>query len=199
MIIDIDKFVVSLIKHYCEAYDIDRTFIKCWFDDALEEQGLEYKNGEIVKTQRRVAAEAKEAIFNNEDERIRKRLLTDFSILGKEEWGGLKVKDICAWLEKQGEQKPILDFKASNWYVSKVDGKIHDMTYNPTDKKELKKLTQSVTKTSEQDKPIVLTDTEKKMFDNLISYINNRKGLLDEIKILYTDWLKSLKDRLKGE
>lgn len=52
--------------------------------------------------------------------------------------------------EKQGEQKPILDFKARNWYVSKVDGKIHDLTYNPTDKKELKKLTQSVTKTSEQ-------------------------------------------------
>lgn len=38
--------------------------------------------------------------------------------------------------EKQGEQKPILDFKASNWYVSKVDGKIHDLTYNPTDKTE---------------------------------------------------------------
>lgn len=42
------------------------------------------------------------------------------------------------WLEKQGEQKPILDFKASNWYVSKVDGKIHDLTYNPTDKVEPK-------------------------------------------------------------
>ena len=40
--------------------------------------------------------------------------------------------------EKQDEQKPILDFKASNWYVSKVDGKIHDMTYNPTDKMEPK-------------------------------------------------------------
>ena len=139
--IDIDKFVASLIKHYCEAYGIDRTSIRCWFDDALEEQGLEYKDGEIVKTQRRVAAEAKEAIFDDEgekirrditsidpnkikcdgasvyvnktklvesgDEKIRKRLLIDFSILGKEEWGGLKVKDICAWLEKQGEQKPV--------------------------------------------------------------------------------------------
>ena len=40
--------------------------------------------------------------------------------------------------EKQGEQKPVLDFKASNWYVSKVDGKIHDLTYNPTDKVEPK-------------------------------------------------------------
>ena len=42
-------------------------------------------------------------------------------------------------LEKQGEQKPtVLDFKASNFYVSKVDGKIHDITYNPADKVEPK-------------------------------------------------------------
>ena len=41
-----------------------------------------------------------------------------------------------AWLEKQGEQKPVIDFKAKDWYVSKVDGKIHDMTYNPADKVE---------------------------------------------------------------
>ena len=44
----------------------------------------------------------------------------------------------CKYIEKQGEQKPILDFKASNWYVSKVDGKIHDLTYNPTNKIEPK-------------------------------------------------------------
>ena len=41
--------------------------------------------------------------------------------------------------EKQGEQKvPINDFKAKNWYVSEVNGNIHDMTYNPTDKVEPK-------------------------------------------------------------
>lgn len=44
----------------------------------------------------------------------------------------------CKYIEKQGEQKPILDFKASNFYVSKVDGKIHDITYNSTDKVEPK-------------------------------------------------------------
>jgi len=32
--------------------------------------------------------------------------------------------------EMQGEQKPILDFKAKDWYVSKVDGKIHNMYYS---------------------------------------------------------------------
>ena len=55
----------------------------------------------------------------------------------------LKDNDVLAWMElsdldEQDEQKPILDFKASNFYVSKADGKIHDMTYNPADKVEPK-------------------------------------------------------------
>ena len=59
----------------------------------------------------------------------------------KEDVDDTYLKGVCdakQELEKQGEQKPILDFKASNWYVSKVDGKIHDMTYNPADKVEPK-------------------------------------------------------------
>ena len=56
---------------------------------------------------------------------------------GTDKWS-MPVKHIIDVLEKQGEQKPILDFKARNWYVSKVDGKIHDITYNSTDKVESK-------------------------------------------------------------
>ena len=37
--------------------------------------------------------------------------------------------EMVSWLEKQGEQKSIFDFNANNWYVSKVDGKIHNL-YN---------------------------------------------------------------------
>lgn len=33
------------------------------------------------------------------------------------------------WLEKQGEKKPILDFNADDWYVSKVDGKIYNAKF----------------------------------------------------------------------
>ena len=40
--------------------------------------------------------------------------------------------------KKQGGQEHFYDFNANDWYVSKVDGKIHDMTYNPTDKVEPK-------------------------------------------------------------
>ena len=38
-----------------------------------------------------------------------------------------ECKGYCSM--KQGEQKPAVDFKAEDWYVSKVDGKIHNI-YN---------------------------------------------------------------------
>ena len=53
-----------------------------------------------------------------------------------------KDSEVLAWMElsdldEQGEQKPaVTDFNAKDWYISKVDGKIHDMTYNPADKVE---------------------------------------------------------------
>ena len=51
---------------------------------------------------------------------------------------GKTVAEICneyfSWTEKQGEKKvPSVDFKAKDCYVSKVDGNIHDMTYDAAD------------------------------------------------------------------
>ena len=75
----------------------------------------------------------------SEDERIRKAIIGTLPKYGYLPQTAIKVEDALTWLEKQGsEQKPILDFKARNWYVNKVDGKIHDITYNPTDKVEPK-------------------------------------------------------------
>ena len=77
----------------------------------------------------------------NEDERIRMALIKLMTVAGENyvrSATGFEKEQLIAYLERQQEQKPILDFKASNWYVSKVDGKIHDMTYNPTDKVEPK-------------------------------------------------------------
>ena len=73
----------------------------------------------------------------DEDEKIRKALVRFHK--STIDIDGIKGADILAWLEKQGEQKPaVVDFNAKDWYVSKVDGKIHDMTYNPTNKIEPK-------------------------------------------------------------
>lgn len=47
------------------------------------------------------------------------------------------IDDLHKLSEKQREQKPILDFKAKDWYVSKVDGKIHNI-YHSVDKVEPK-------------------------------------------------------------
>lgn len=56
---------------------------------------------------------------------------------------GKTIAEICneyfAWTEKQGEKKvSSVDFKAKDWYASKVDGKIHDVTYNAADNVEKK-------------------------------------------------------------
>lgn len=110
--INVNKFVASLIKHYCEAYDIDRTSIKCWFDDALKEQGLEYKNGEIVKTQRRIVAEAKEALYtaeiDSEDEKMKKEAISIIqsymNICDEAHDPCYTGEKVIAWLEKQSEQ-----------------------------------------------------------------------------------------------
>ena len=58
---------------------------------------------------------------------------------------GKTVAEICneyfSWTEKQGEKKvPSVDFKAKDCYVSKVDGNIHDMTYDAADKVEPKNM-----------------------------------------------------------
>ena len=45
-------------------------------------------------------------LAESEDERIRKHLIKHFSNKSKEEWNGMPIKDILAWLEKQKEQKP---------------------------------------------------------------------------------------------
>lgn len=75
----------------------------------------------------------------SKDERIRKTLIE--YIKGIKSWNyflGISKGQMIAWLEKQGEQKHFSDFKAKDWYVSKVDGKIYNMTYNPNDKVEPK-------------------------------------------------------------
>lgn len=62
------------------------------------------------------AQKAAEFVFpelkGSEDEKIRKHLIDTFTCYYKDkydkEWDGLPVKDIIAWLEKQGEQKPII-------------------------------------------------------------------------------------------
>lgn len=136
------------------------------YDEALKAAIAAHKDEDrhLKATLERIFPELQES----EDERIRKSIICGMNALkeqGKETFATIPINDCIAWLEKQGEsytkkdvddaylkgisdakqelekqgeQKSVLDFKASNWYVSKVDGKIHDMTYNPVDKVEPK-------------------------------------------------------------
>lgn len=74
-------------------------------------------------------------LSESEDDVIRKAILElvkqSSEVLDKQ-----NQNNMINWLEKQG-QKPILDFKAKDWYVSKVDGKIRNI-YHSVDKVEPK-------------------------------------------------------------
>ena len=55
--IDLEKFVRSLMERYYEKIHIDPTTTKCWLDSVLEDQGLEYKDGEIVEIEQEQPSE----------------------------------------------------------------------------------------------------------------------------------------------
>ncbi len=107
-------------------------------DKLIKELG-EYK----VKYTQEVLEKHINSMSNKDDERLRKTtiaFLKDFAEQGYE-----NAVECIDWLEKQGEQKPTLNFKAKDWYVSKVDGKIHNAKFiekqggeKPTDKVEPK-------------------------------------------------------------
>lgn len=63
----------------------------------------------------------------SEDERIRKGLIKAFGTIGKKDWGGLIVRDILAWLEKQGKSSnkagpkfKVGDFITNGYCLGKV-------------------------------------------------------------------------------
>ena len=77
-----------------------------------------------------VAKEIFADLYESEDEKMRKEIISFLQLPHPQFVGERKQEKWLAWLEKQGEQKPILDFKAKDWYVSKVDGKIHNIYYS---------------------------------------------------------------------
>ena len=126
-------------------------------------------------------------LLENKDESIRKTLIAFFRDWErtKSHCWNVNVSDIIAWLEKQGEQNSVFTmppFKAENFYVSKVDGKIHDMTYNPTDKVEPKfKVGDWITNGHDtwkivEVKPLdyILQSQDGNIVDDTISYVDEQ-------------------------
>ncbi len=114
------------------------------YDEALEKAKDCLKDGTITSTAIDYISTIFPELKESEDEVFRKYILKCCEETIQMNNRGLELsmattKQLKNWLEKQCEQKTaVIDFKAKNWYVSKVDGKIHDMTYNSTDKVEPK-------------------------------------------------------------
>lgn len=66
------------------------------------------------------------------DERIRKRLIElIYKVYANTNYiTCVEHENILAWLEKQDKKTPVINFKAKDWYVSKVDGQIHNIYYS---------------------------------------------------------------------
>ena len=113
-LIDLDKFVASFITEIKKNHMVITYNIPSCIKKALEDQGLEYKGGEIVKISTK-----------SEDERIRKALIDGFSnyYSAFSTFGKIKVENILAWLEKQGKPKfKIGDIISNNKVIYRVDG-----------------------------------------------------------------------------
>lgn len=93
-----DLSIEEKAKRYDEAMGKLRTMRNAW--NNLE---TDYSPKDVVSDIEHYFPELRES----EDEMIRKHLIKHFRVKSKEKWNGIFVKDILAWLEKQGEQKPV--------------------------------------------------------------------------------------------
>lgn len=113
-LIDLDKFLASFIEAMKAYRPVSLGSLPFFIKKALEDQGLEYRDGEIVKTQDIIAAES-------EDEKIKKRIIQAIKIREKEmneEWS-----DEIAWLEKQGNPKfKVGDIISNGKVIYRIDG-----------------------------------------------------------------------------
>ena len=159
-------------------------------------------------------------LMESEDERIKKALIRFHK--STIDIDGIKGNEIVDWIEKQGEQKPTVEMKSAEESLgidSETYNKIMDECIYGDDKQKpawseeesiisdlldyfdedkcLKHEVNDIIKWLKTIKPQQKGwgENEIKMLDNLITYLDGRKDLLEEIKkSIYIDWLKSLKD-----
>lgn len=138
------------------------------------------------------------------DESIRKDIKRAISVALDYSYFDKETADDClAWLEKQGEQKSF-DYENANiqqkdWAeipFGAKDSKLQEVSYHIPEGFHAEIDGNRVVIKKGERKP-AWSENEIKMLDNLITYLNGSKGLLEETKSIYTDWLKSLKGRVQ--
>ena len=196
--IDLEKFICSLMKRFYETHNIDPITTECWLDKVLKDQGLEYKNGEIV-----------EILQESEDEKIRKAIIDYLTMM----WGnsqddvcGVHVEDAIEWLEKQG-QKPTLreryeSIAQSEWFKRTHEGMSCGMI-TPEESLGIssEKYNEIVNECifGDDKKPKWTKEDDERQI-SITEYLNelydDNRFSLDELTDLET-WLNSLKQRME--
>jgi hypothetical protein len=139
----------------------------------------------------------------SEDERIKEAIIATIHLYYGEPLED-EAKEMLAWLEKQGKQNDSdvkdynsidhhfgnpVDFKAKRLYVSKFDGQIHDMTYNPVNGVESKfKVGDWIVENSVNKNPIQITSFEEDKGTGIKVWFNNGTGTYIEFLKGYHKW-----------
>ena len=186
------------------------------YKQALENAKRLYEQGTITESLAYIFPELR----GDEDERIRKCLIGFF-----EDWHenrshcwGIAVTDILAWLEKQGEQKPVdkvepfdkyeglTDFERTladiciGWIGEELGWKQYIKDNADVLLKIAIKKFNSIQDAPFKQKPAAWSEEDEKMYKIALSCIetlediSNGKNMHADVK----DWLKSLKDRIGG-
>ena len=128
-LIDFDKFLASFITEIKKYQLVTIYNIPVCIKKALKDQGFEYKDGEIIKTQRRVSAEVKETGYGESEDKEKPNggiVLEDFN----EGDGFYKVN--LAYLSKS--QVELIENLVTSWQNptnNTVEWSEEDEDYNP--------------------------------------------------------------------
>ena len=109
------------------------------YDKAVKKAEILYKVSEPMSSCNVIIETIFPELAESKDEQIRKGLIALLKF-GLEDCSAIAPgynitkEEAITWLENQNEHKnSVVDFKAKDWYVSKIDGKIHNI-YHSVDK-----------------------------------------------------------------
>lgn len=194
------------IKEKAKAYDEAKYIMK---------EYLESGNAGVIAEN--TIKKAFPELAESEDERIRKCLLSHFSRYQENEifLNGITMKQIVAWLEKQGEHAKFLNkIQIGDKVTRNQDGVLVNLSqlervakpaeeYNITGIKsknaqgklgEMIKNLKPVNEVLEQ-KPVEWSEEDENRVNRLIAYFEDKESFTAEDDIVYANWLKSLRPR----
>ena len=172
-LIDFDKFIASFITEMKECSQMRNFSIPRCIKKALIDQGLEYKDGEIVKTQCKVSAEAKEAGYGeSEDEKVINEIIN--TVKGNHPTHSSKeIQKMVDWLEN-------IPYTIDH------------------EKREGFQLGYKAGLEKQGQKPAEWSEEDEKVLNTTIAFLDEFKTKGYENAVMCVDWLKLFKQRIGG-